>query len=181
MSHEIHSQIPKEETERTPEVRLFNVDAMSGEQVIVLHRALALAGDTSGPEGDIVNHSTVGDEMIAALHKEVMQLPPERLWVVVKQCNLSKEAADWMLAAYAARRLAPQDQELAIETLFSIATIQHPDEMIDELARDAAHDSLELLMRDQLTAEQNETLIRRYEEANGIGYLTPADADDWRG
>jgi hypothetical protein len=63
MSHEIPKPPAREEVEHTPEVRLFNVEAMRDEQIIVLHRALTMAGEFIEREGGIVDTSGGSDEM----------------------------------------------------------------------------------------------------------------------
>ncbi|MGV9679324.1 hypothetical protein ACWDSJ_28935 [Nocardia sp. NPDC003482] len=177
MSHEIPQQPAREEVEQTPEVRLFNVDAMSGEQVIVLSRAL---WEHDGPLGEDTGTS---DEMVEAFWGELrgmVKRRPEHLRNIVWQCVESQNPVDWLLAGEVANGLVHYDWPFCRDVLVKVmnkysSSLNGKAAMAAEHAEESAFQRASELMRDELTPEQSAELVNAYEEAGSGPYGIPLE------
>jgi hypothetical protein len=146
MNHEI----PRPETSHTPEISLFNVDAMSDEQIIVLSRGLTGVLDSEEVGGGR-RHGDTAAGMLAQLDTDLSGLAsrdPERIRGLIEQCVQSDMVADHELALGMAPSLVGYDYTFARDTLISIR--------IDGVggAEEEAMMRIPRIMRDQLTPDQ---------------------------
>lgn len=168
MSHEIHQQPAQEEVERTPEVQLFNVDAMLYEQIIVLHRGLMEVADRGRQESDTFDTMDIGDRMNEQLYPAVRNLAtrdPERVKQIIEHGLASRVTADQELVGRTLESLVHYDWEFTRDT-FVRFTVNKGHEFDGDAAY-AAHCRLSILMRDTLTPEQTDDTLQRYYDANG--------------
>src|SRR5882672_583845 len=148
--------VQKPELEKTPESRLFNVDAMSDEEIVTLSRGL-LAMFNEGPGGeDFLDPSIIGDKLRDKLVSEVQDLgtrDPERVKNLAHKCARSQNEADQEFAAYVAPGIAHFDYDFARDVL--VYLMLDPEDQRNSIGwgpiREVARDKIAELMRDQLT------------------------------
>ena len=143
-------EIPRPEIIHEPEARLFNVDAMSDDQIIVLARGLTGVLDSEEVGGGR-RHGDTAVGMLTQLETDLSGLAsrdPERVRGLVEQCMQSDMGADHELALGVAPSLAGYDYEFTRDTMISL--------LIDGLggADEEAILAIPRFMRDQLTPDQ---------------------------
>lgn len=161
-------EISQLEREAAPESQVFNVDAMSDDQIIVLYRAFgeiahsAASGDGGIEEEDIGIESNdavaVGDGMwnqLVAGVRDLVARDPQRVRALMGRCVGSPVEIDREFAVEITPALIDYDYFFTRDTLVRTALYQ------DDLnspsfsdARDSAWDQVAKLMRDRLTPEQ---------------------------
>jgi hypothetical protein len=117
-------EVPRPEREWQPRTGLFNVDAMSEDEIVILYRSLALlveqVQDESGDE------DTVGNEMWEVLAADVRGLvarDPERVKNLVHRCTMSHKAVDREFAAYTAASLIDYDYSFTRDALVFLEAV----------------------------------------------------------
>jgi hypothetical protein len=148
MTHEV----PQPERENTPAAQLFNVDAMSDEQIIAVFRGLEGLEFPTREVADIVDG--LFKQMAADMH-DLVSRDPERVRNLVHRCEQSNDDASQLFSAYVAPVLVYYDYEFTRDTLISLSPIgeaarRNP----GGIAGDIAQWETEDLMRDHLTPEQ---------------------------
>ena len=147
------------ETSHTPETRLFNVDAMSDDQIVVLNRGMwAVADEIIGDklftqEVDFFVHERVGDEV-----RGLAASDPARVKRLVERLTLSDVGVDHKLAAQVVPELIDFDYAFTRDTLISIYIGNTYEQMRVKHdphdASETADDQISYLMRDHLTPDQ---------------------------
>jgi len=164
MNHEL----PRPETSHTPEVRLFNVDAMSDEQIIVTYRGYwTVANHLGNEDTDDFDQMDIGDglnEQVAAEVRDLASRDPERVKQLVTRTTASQEDSDQDLAANAAPALLNYDYAFTRDTLISITMGEAYERCVSRgisssdsgsgYASETALGLMRELMRDRLTPEQ---------------------------
>jgi hypothetical protein len=154
------AEIPQPERDSGPEVRLFNVDAMNDDQIIVLYRGVYSAGDIRASEArerGLLGQVSVADELcdhLTAAVRDIAAHDPQRVRSLVEFCAHSSEKADRDFAACTVRSLAPHDYEFARDTLISFMLDERQQRRSWDSVAEAAEDEASIMMRDHTTAEQ---------------------------
>lgn len=168
------------ERERSPPEAFFNVDVMSDDQVVVLHRALFEATiDFESPNaefspGDIVEtmHWTLLGEA-----RNMAEYDPDRVRRIAEWCGQSDESADWLLGAQAACGLVHMDYPYTRDTLVMYATDSKYHNSY--LRQYAMYDIVSELMRDHMTPEQIEDFNTHAAASGERQPFSPALPKDW--
>jgi hypothetical protein len=145
-------------------MRFFNVDAMSDEEIIVLHRGLWAVAERGNEDTDAFDQMQVGDglhEQVAAEVCDLASRDPERVKQLVARTMSSQEDHDQVLAAKAVPGLLSYDYVFTRDTLMSLSSAgelgqrnrEHTDGMV--FAPETAEDEIGRFIRDdRLTPEQ---------------------------
>ena len=138
------------ETEHTPELRFFNVDAMSNDEIVTLSRGLTGALDSADVGGG-EQYRNIAGEMLIQLDADIRDLAsrdPERVRNLVEQCMQSDKGADHELALGITPSLASYDYAFIRDVMISL--------LVDGLggANEEALIAIPRMMRDRLTPDQ---------------------------
>ncbi|WP_406176086.1 hypothetical protein [Streptomyces sp. NBC_00996] len=136
------------EREVEPRVGLFNIEAMSDEQVTLMARSLAAMSDTLG-EIDTQNACNAMLEGLGADVRSLAQRNPERVKGLVETTMRSDCPSDQELAAYAVAGLIDHDYSFTREALVYLYC-----DTQDSYASEAAYNAICKLANERLTAEQ---------------------------
>jgi hypothetical protein len=155
MSHEGPAH---QETEHTPEVRLFNVDAMSDDQIVALYRGLTGAMESEIPgtfdsdaAGKDDRRGDAAVQLLEQLDADLSGLAgrdPERVKNLAEQCASSDRTADQELALGAAISLVHYDYPFTRDTLLALHLRG------SDISGEGAFVAIPRLMRDELTPDQ---------------------------
>lgn len=150
-------EIPQPERELTPEGQFFNVDAMSDDQIVAMHRGLTAIFESDDPL------SSQGDSLLDRLAADVRESAsrdPERVKSLVHRCALSHNEFDRELAVDVAPALADFDYGFTRDVLVFLR-VDNDRKESRGLASEAAMVTIPKLMRDHLSAEQIEDFNAR--------------------
>lgn len=155
------------ETSHTPEAQLFNVDAMSNEQIVVLYRGLY--GIFVNETGEDEENSSTANDMLDQLEHELRELTtrdPERTKQLVADCMQSDRESDEDIASSVVRSLVHYDYTFTRDTLIAFLTDER-------LGPEGAIISVPRLMRDDLTPDQIDD-FNAHLQARGHDPIEPA-------
>lgn len=114
-------EIPTASPELGPEVRLFNVDALSDDEIVVLFRGISAAANEGYDEAELpFDQMHTGDGLLDRLARDMRDLAsrdPERVKGLVDRCARSGVVADEDLAASTVSALLPYNYEFTRDTL----------------------------------------------------------------
>jgi hypothetical protein len=179
------AEIPQPERERNPEATLFNVDAMTDEQITVLRRGLnELSEAISQAENSNERNDEIGvsDNLWERLADEVgglVERDPERVRGMVQRLALSRYTDDRAFAGHVAPHLLDHDYEFTRDVLVFLANGETmPNDLItsagsEEYDMDAIQ-RIAVLMRDRLTPEQSADFNSRITSEGVDGTIRPA-------
>jgi hypothetical protein len=149
-------EIPQPERDRGPEVRLFNVDALSDDELIVLARSFREAADHED-ESEPFSQTATYDNLLDRLALDVRDLAtrdPERVKGLMSRCRESNVGGDQDLAVNTVSVLVHYDYEFTRDMLVSF--LAGPDAHTEEDIRLMATSAIRKLMRYELTSEQSD-------------------------
>ncbi len=160
------------EAYQTPESSIFNVEAMSDEQIILLHRGLTSAFDSEEVASGI-RDKDIAEGMVSQLRSDFGNLAsrdPERVKRLVEWCMHSDKGYDHEFAETIAPSLVAHDYPFVRDTLISLS--------IDglEMASEGTFLTIPRLMRDHLTPEQVAD-FNAHLEVRGADPMSPARPD----
>jgi hypothetical protein len=178
------NETPRPETYRTPETSIFNVEAMSNEQIVVLYRGLATIFDAT-LDSDVMPNSSTGSRdqqgydvynaaggMMDQLRADLRGLTPrdpERVKELVGKCAQSENEDDHDLAVEVVPSLLHHDYAFTRDTLISL--------LDSNLAGDSVILIIPRMMRDQLNQYQIED-FNAHLQARGEEPMSPARSDE---
>jgi len=183
MTHEA----PRSETYRTPEEGLFNVAAMTDEELFEVNAALREHFDyvdenyfdpTVGAKRHHESHNLI--DRFTADVRGLAAYNPDRVRGIVAKCIQSKTGSAHLLAVETAGSLLGFDYTFARDTLIDIhLNRRRPDgHSFDGRASGEASFTIARLMRDLLTQEQiadfNATIVSR-DDGDSSMTIEPAD------
>jgi hypothetical protein len=167
-------ELPRPETSYVPETPLFNVDAMSDEQIIVLYRGLISIYESEEVMVEHSEHEGVADGILTRLEADLSDLTsrdPERVKNLVANCVESVNESDHELALNVVTSLVDYDYSFTRDALLSLSMGSgHVSEGADMRV-------IPRLMRDRLTEDQIADFNARLRAA-GNEPIDPAQPED---
>jgi len=145
-------EVPQPEQEGTPEVRLFNVDAMNDEQIILLNRALSATAEQETLEDSFAMSGSLLNQLATDV-RDLASRDPERVKQLVHRWAKSSESADREIAAEVASSVVHYDYDFVRDALIFIYAGM-PDGESCLGASEVAAGAIPELIRDYLTPEQ---------------------------
>lgn len=172
-------QAPRPERENPPYERLFNVDAMSDDQILTLFQGLY----TGHGEASDMDPSETADPLFYQLALSVRDLAardPERVKGLMHRCEQSSDDIEHQVVGYTAQALIDYDYEFSRDALISVYVGDAQQRSHSETAQNAAGNQMKILMRDHLGPEQLADFNARIAayEPYEWAQLTPAAPDE---
>jgi hypothetical protein len=145
----MHESTPRPERENAPYQRLFNVDAMSDEQVLTL-----FSGIQGASRGDPAETADPLFYQLALSVRDLASRDPERVKFLLHRCEQSDDDVEHQVVGYAAQALIDYDYRFTRDVLVSAFVGDAQNRSHSEVAQEASRSAIKILMRDHLTPEQ---------------------------
>lgn len=152
-------EVPRPERVNPPFERLFNVDAMSDDQVLTLFQ-----GIYAGHHGESSQHSDtygeledVSDPLFYQLALSVRDLAtrdPERVKNLLHRCEQSSDEIEHDVVGYTAQALIDYNYEFTRDVLISVYVGDAQRRGLSAGSEGPSRNTIRILMRDRLTPEQ---------------------------
>lgn len=165
------NEVPSPEREVLPAERLFNLEAMSDEQILVAYRGFGMIAHEGNDEADPFDQMQVGDSLSDQFVAEVRDLAvrdPERVRRIVGRSVMSSNDIDHELGAHAASHLIEYDYKFARDVLIHLCVTG--DDTHIAFPRDVARHEIYDLVRNRLTPDQADDFRTRM-ASHGLAYL----------
>lgn len=164
------------EMESVHETPLFDLDAMTDDEIIVTHRAITQLANAGPRSSDGFDAQFISDSLGDRLSRQVVELgarAPERVKAILARCLRSDLESDGELIPPAAAGIVSSNYELARDSLISYL-VRPEVTYAPEIARGFASD----MMRDSMTPEQVADFNSRYLAAGGYVALQPSRTEE---
>lgn len=160
----------------------FNLNAMSDDQIIVLHRGLWSLSNLSSVlgegENDAFDQPSIGDQLGEVFFiKDANNLAlhdPGRVKNLLEGCASSDVAADHALVARVVGSLVDYDYAFTTQTLLTLLTDPETGRRSWDDVADTVQDAVRFLMRDHMTPDQivafNQELVLRHGASEPLIY-----------
>jgi hypothetical protein len=168
---------PRPERENQPYQQLFNVDAMSDAQILILFAGIHGGHETYGDPSDVADPLFY---QLALSVRDLASRDPGRVKFLLHRCEQGGDEIEHQVAGYTAQALINYDYGFTRNALISVYVGDAQHRSSSEVARNASRSAIEILMRDHLTAERQADFNARIEEyePHEWAQLKPAAADE---